>query len=204
MAPPCHAPLSGRSARPESARAPARRRRARRPTAGSASATADCWNRPTRSEISASRPGTRPPSRRPSRRRPGTRPRPRKRRQPSRRLQQRITSPDAAAAKAAALAPELWRALDANDHGDAASCYLAVAALTTQAQGALGPVARMLRTRSARSDGCVFETHGRGVTFIVCMRPPSQRVYCATPARSGPGVELYNFSSSRDGRGCPQ
>ena len=78
----------------------------------------------------------------------------------------KITSPDAAAAKAAALAPELWRAFDANDHGDAASCYLAVAALTTQAQGALGPVARMLRTR-CRSDRCAARTHGRGVTIIV-------------------------------------
>ena len=114
----------------------------------------------------------------------------------------RITSPDAAAAKAAALAPELWRALDANDHGDAASCYLAVAALTTQAQGALGPVARMLRTRLLEATDAFLRTTDAESPSSFYAPPPWQRVYCATPARSGRGVELYNFSSSRDGRGC--
>ena len=78
----------------------------------------------------------------------------------------KITSPDAAAAKAAALAPELWRALDANDHGDAASCYLAVAALTTQAQGALGPVARMLRTRLLEATDAATLSPGKRATLM--------------------------------------
>ena len=93
-----------------------------------------------------------------------------------------------------ALAPELWRALDANDHGDAASCYLAVAALTTQAQGALGPVARMLRTRVCSSDRFVSvrRTDAESPSSVYAAAVAA-RVLCDA-CESGRGVGFTTFS----------
>ena len=116
----------------------------------------------------------------------------------------KITSPDAAAAKAAALAPELWRALDANDHGDAASCHLAVAALTTQAQGALGPVARMLRTRLLEATDAFLRTTDAESPSSVYAAAVAARVPCdACEERPGES-SATTFSSSRDERGFPR
>lgn len=110
---------------------------------------------------------------------------------------EKITTTEAAAARAASLAPELWHALDAQNYGGAASCYLAVAALTKRARGALGPVARMLRTRLLEATDAFLRRTDADAASSVYASAVAACVLCDSCADEPGGRALRLFLESR-------